>query len=49
MRRRPAGRSAYVATLVVQPDDYVPAAFVETADGVDVLWRFEGSARILRT
>jgi hypothetical protein len=39
-------RSAYVATLVVDPDDYEPAGIVETGSGVDVLWRYRGNPRL---
>jgi hypothetical protein len=43
---RPAWRrSAYVATLVVGPDDYEPA-LVETGSGVDVLWRYCGNPKL---
>ena len=43
---RPAWRkSAYVATLVVKPDDYQPA-FVETSEGIDVLWSYCGNPRL---
>jgi len=43
---RPAWRkSAYVATLVVKPDDYQPA-FVETNEGIDVLWSYCGNPRL---
>jgi hypothetical protein len=44
---RPAWRrSAYVATLVVDQDDYEPAGLVETGSGVDVLWRYRASPRL---
>ncbi len=47
---RPAWRrSAYVATLVVEPDDYEPACLVETGDGVDVLWQYCGNPRLARS
>jgi len=39
-------KSAYVATLVVEPDDYQPAGLVETASGVDVLWWYRGNPRL---
>jgi hypothetical protein len=39
-------RSAYVATLVVKPEDYQPAALYETGTGVDVLWQFCGVPRL---
>lgn len=39
-------RSAYVATLVVDPDDYEPAGLIETGSGVDVLWRYRGNPRL---
>jgi hypothetical protein len=43
---RPAWRkSAYVATLVVKPDDYQPA-FVETDEGIDVLRSYCGHPRL---
>lgn len=38
-------KSAYVATLVVRPDDYQPA-FVETNEGIDVLWSCCGHPRL---
>ena len=45
---RPAWRkSAYVATLVVEPDDYEPAGLIETESGVDVLWRYCGNPRLV--
>ncbi|HTW92471.1 MAG TPA: hypothetical protein VMH22_12280 [bacterium] len=44
---RPARqRSAYVATLVVEPNDYQPAGFIETETGVDVLWLYGGNPRL---
>lgn len=44
---RPAWRrSAYVATLVVDPDDYEPAGVIETDSGVDVLWRYCGNPKL---
>jgi hypothetical protein len=44
---RPAWRrSAYVATLVVEPDDYQPAGFVETESGIDVLWQYCGNPKL---
>jgi len=39
-------RSAYVATLVAEPDDYEPAGFIETGSGIDVLWRYRGNPRL---
>ena len=43
---RPAWRrSAYVATLIVDPDDYEPA-LIETRSGIDVLWRYRGNPRL---
>jgi hypothetical protein len=43
---RPAWRrSAYVATLVVEPDDYQPA-FVETNKGIEVFWSYCGNPRL---
>ena len=39
-------RSAYVATLVVEPGDYQPVGFIETESGVDVLWRYCGNPRL---
>jgi len=43
---RPALRkSAYVATLVVKPDDYQPG-FVETKEGIDVIWSYCGNPRL---
>ena len=43
---RPAWRrSAYVATLVVDPGDYQPG-FIETETGVDVLWSYSGNPRL---
>jgi len=44
---RPAWRrSAYVATLVVEPDDYEPAGLIETESGIDVLWQYCGNPRL---
>jgi len=44
---RPAWRrSAYVATLVVEPDDHEPTGVIETGAGVDVLWRYHGNPRV---
>ncbi|MBN2464728.1 hypothetical protein JXD38_03775 [candidate division WOR-3 bacterium] len=44
---RPARRkSAYVVTLVVEPDDYEPVGLVETESGIDVLWRYCGNPRL---
>jgi hypothetical protein len=46
---RPAWRkSAYVATLVVEPDDYEPVGLVETESGIDVLWQYCGNPRLAR-
>ncbi|MBM3332726.1 hypothetical protein FJY68_12920 [candidate division WOR-3 bacterium] len=39
-------RSAYVATLRVEPDDYQPAGLIPTESGIDVLWQFCGSPRM---
>ena len=44
---RPAWRrSAYVATLVIDPDDYEMAGLIETGSGVDVRWRYRGNPRL---
>ena len=44
---RPAWRrSAYVATLVIDPDDYEMAGLVETDSGVEVLWWYRGNPRL---
>jgi len=44
---RPAWRrSAYVATLVVEPDDYQPAGLIETESGIDVLWQYCGNPKL---
>ena len=44
---RPAWRrSAYVAPLVVDPDDHEAAGLIETDPGVDVLWRYRGKPRL---
>jgi len=44
---KPAWRkSAYVATLVVEPDDYQPAGLIETESGIDVLWQYCGNPRL---
>jgi hypothetical protein len=40
-------KSAYVATLVYEPDDFDVGAFVDTGDGIDVCWRYRGNPRIV--
>lgn len=43
---RPAWRrSAYVAALVVEPEDIQPAGLFETESGVDVPWWYRGNPR----
>ncbi len=39
-------KTAYVATLVMNPDDFRPVGLYETESGVDVLWRFSGNPRL---
>jgi len=39
-------KSAYVATLVVEPDDYQPVGLIKTGSGVDVLWSYRGNPRL---
>jgi hypothetical protein len=48
LARTPWRRSAYVATLVVEPDDYQPAGLVDTESGIDVLWRYCGNPKLAR-
>lgn len=39
-------KSAYVAALVYEPDDFEPGAFFETDSGIDVCWRYRGNPRL---
>jgi hypothetical protein len=48
LARPSRGKSAYVATLVVDPDDYEPAGLIETESGIDVLWQYCGNPRLKR-
>lgn len=42
-RRR---KTAFVATLLVRPDEYEMLGLVDGVDGVDVLWRATGQTRL---
>jgi hypothetical protein len=46
LMRSSGQKSVYVATLVVEPDDYQPAGLIETGSGVDVLWLYRGNPRL---
>ena len=42
-------KSAFVATLVLEPDDYGVIGFLSTESGFDVLWRRLTGPRLERT
>ena len=42
-RRR---KTAFVATLLVRPEEYEMLGLVDAEDGVDVLWRSTGRPRL---
>ncbi|GEM_PF-2089366 len=46
LMRSSGQKSAYVATLVVEPDDYQPVGLIETGSGVDVFWSYRGNPRL---
>lgn len=39
-------KTAYVAALAVQPDEYRMYGLVDAPDGLDVLWRRIGASRL---
>ncbi len=41
-------KTAYVATLVVRPEEYRLFGFVDTETGIDLLWQHTGTLRIRR-
>ncbi len=40
-------KTAFVATLLVQPDEYRLLGLVDGADGIDVLWEPTGNPRLV--
>lgn len=41
-------KTAYVATLVVKPEEYELVGFLDTDSGVDLLWRHTGQTVVRR-
>jgi hypothetical protein len=45
--RRP--KTGFVATLVVQPEEYRLVGFVDTDEGIDLLWQYVGRPTLRRS
>ncbi|MEO0080764.1 MAG: hypothetical protein ABIL25_00520 [candidate division WOR-3 bacterium] len=42
-------KDCYVATLLVKPDEYRLFGFLESEDGLDLLWQYTGQPKLART